>query len=129
MSHNSSLKKTINLKTEFKKIFPQLDQVQISNLSSKIIVVGTPHLYKGGFEFSKWLSVHLWTKWFWVWVPLQSFKLQILHLFRARSSWHSGNYRMWIHSESCMWHDNNIQYCVSQKEPSLVASNQQIWLL
>ena len=23
--------------------------------------------------------------------------------------WHSGNYRMWIHSETCLWHDKNKQ--------------------
>ena len=27
--------------------------------------------------------------------------------------WHSGNYRVWIHSETFMWHDNNIQSWVS----------------
>ena len=23
--------------------------------------------------------------------------------------WHSGNYRVWIHSETCTWHDKNMQ--------------------
>ena len=23
--------------------------------------------------------------------------------------WHSGNYKVWIHSKTCMWHDKNIQ--------------------
>ena len=23
--------------------------------------------------------------------------------------WHSGNYRVWIHSKICMWHDKHIQ--------------------
>ena len=23
--------------------------------------------------------------------------------------WHSGNYRVWIHTETCMWHDKNIE--------------------
>ena len=23
--------------------------------------------------------------------------------------WHSGNYRVWIHSEMCIWHDRNIE--------------------
>ena len=26
-----------------------------------------------------------------------------------RVPWHSGNYRTWIHSEICTWHDKNIQ--------------------
>ena len=38
-----------------------------------------PHL-------AKWLSVRLRTKWLWVPVSLLSLKLQIWHLFRARSS-------------------------------------------
>ena len=29
--------------------------------------------------------------------------------FKQGASWHSGNYRVWIHSETCMWHDKNIQ--------------------
>ena len=33
-----------------------------------------------------WLSVRLRTKWFWIWVRLQSLNLQISHLLRARSS-------------------------------------------
>ena len=36
-------------------------------------------------SLAKWLSVHLWTKWFWVQVQLHSLKLQILCLLRARS--------------------------------------------
>ena len=35
---------------------------------------------------AKWLSAHLWTKWLWVRVQLQSLKLQISHLLWARSS-------------------------------------------
>ena len=37
-------------------------------------------------SLAKWLSVHLWTKWLWVWAQLQSLKLQILRLLWARSS-------------------------------------------
>ena len=37
-------------------------------------------------SLAKWLSVHLWTKWLWVRVQLQSLKLQISRLFQARSS-------------------------------------------
>ena len=34
--------------------------------------------------------------------------------FEQRVPWHSGNYRVWIHSETRTWHDKNIQlmiYC------------------
>ena len=37
-------------------------------------------------SLAKWLSVRLRIKWLWVRVPLQSLKLQISRLFRARSS-------------------------------------------
>ena len=44
------------------------------------------------------------TKWFWVRVQLQSLKFHI-----SRLPWHSGNYRVWIHSETRTWHDKNIR--------------------
>ena len=43
------------------------------------------------------------------WIQLQSLKLQISCLFRAWSSLHSGNYRVWVHSEMRTWLDKNIQ--------------------
>ena len=36
---------------------------------------------------AKWLSARLQTKWLWIWVPLQSLKLQLLRLLWARNSW------------------------------------------
>ena len=48
-------------------------------------------------SLAKWLSVRLWTKWLWVRVQLQGFP------------WHSGNCRVWIHSETRTWHGKNIQ--------------------
>ena len=44
------------------------------------------HLFSYLASLAKWLSVRLRTKWLWVRVPFQSLKLQILRLFRARSS-------------------------------------------
>ena len=58
---------------------------------------------------AKWLSVRLWTKWLWVRVQLQSLKDQISACFGHRVRWHSGDYRVWIHSETLRWHDQNIQ--------------------
>ena len=59
---------------------------------------------------AKWLSVQLQTKWLLVRIPLLSLKLQIWHLFQARSFLtFRKNYRVWIHSETRMWHDNNMQ--------------------
>ena len=44
------------------------------------------------------------------------FKSSCSHLnFRFRTCfeqgvpWHSGNYKVWIHSEMCTWHNKNIQ--------------------
>ena len=37
-------------------------------------------------KLAKWVSVRLRIKWLWVRIPLLSLKLQILHLFCARSS-------------------------------------------
>ena len=37
-------------------------------------------------SLAKWLSVRLRIKWLWVRIPLQSLKLQISRLFRARTS-------------------------------------------
>ena len=59
-------------------------------------------------SLAKWLSVCLRTKWFWVRIQLQSLKRQILRLLRART-WHSGNCRVRIHSETHTWHDKDIQ--------------------
>ena len=58
-------------------------------------------------SLAKWLSVWLWTKWLWVRVQLQSLKLQISRLLWARRFLTLGNYRVWIHSETRTWHDNN----------------------
>ena len=55
------------------------------------------------------MSICLGTKWLWVQIPLQSLKLYISHLIMPGVSWHSGNYRVWIHSETRTWHVKNIQ--------------------
>ena len=35
--------------------------------------------------------------------------------FEQGVPWHSGNYRVWIHSETCTWHENNTQsHCHSE---------------
>ena len=50
------------------------------------------------------------------------FKSNCSHLnFRFRAyfeqgvSLHSGNYRVWIHSETCTWHDKNMQSAIYSK--------------
>ena len=52
----------------------------------------------------------------WVRVHLQSLKLRIPHYFQQGIPWHSGNYRVWIHSETCAWHDKNIQSNVPYRQ-------------
>ena len=137
------------------------------------IEISTQNTAQSLGQLGQWLGVRLQTKWFGVWVQLQSLKLQILSQFRARSSltfrllqsvdslwnvyvtwgehtvkctvpistqniiyelsssrfesscshlnfrfcacfkqgvpWHSGNYRVWIQSETRTWHEKNIQ--------------------
>ena len=155
-----------------------------SNIPCRYVVRKQPNNL---VSLAKWLSVRLRFKWLWVRVQLESLKLQILCLLRARSSltfrqlwsvdslgnasvtwqehtvkwtmqvstqnrvqsfgqfgpnglvfvyelsgsgfefscshlnlrfcacleqavaWHSGNYRLWIHSQMRTWHDKNIQ--------------------
>ena len=48
-------------------------------------------------SLTKCLSVHLRTKGLWVQIRLQSLKLQILYLFRVRSSFRFRHYGVWIH--------------------------------
>ena len=46
-------------------------------------------------------------------------KFRFRACFEQGVPWHSGNYRMWIHSEMRMWHENNIQLhrlCIKRKE-------------
>ena len=49
------------------------------------------------------------------------FKSRCCHLnfrygtcFEQGVHWHSGNYKVWIHSETQTWHDNNIQTVLNQ---------------
>ena len=69
---------------------------------------------------AKLLSVHLQTKSFWVWVQLQSLNFQISRLLQtgmAGVPWHSGNYRVWIHSKMRTWHDKNMQCMICLSRP------------
>ena len=61
----------------FPNVFFNNEMIQISKKFKK---------RRSGFSLAKWLSVRLRTKWVWVPIPLLSLKLQILHLFRAKSS-------------------------------------------
>ena len=45
-----------------------------------------------------------------------SFKFRFCASFEQGVPWHSGNYRLWIHSETCMWHDKNIHSNASYRQ-------------
>ena len=62
-------------------------------------------------HLAKGVSVRLRTKWFWVRVQLRSLKLKLRFraCFEKGIPWHLGNYSVWIHSETCTWHDKNKQ--------------------
>ena len=58
----------------------------------------------------KWLSCVVST------YPYCAFESRCSHLFfrygtcfEQRAPWNLGNYRVWIHSKACAWHDKNIQ--------------------
>ena len=42
--------------------------------------------------------------------------------FKQGVAWHSGNYRLWIHSEMHMWHDKNMQPCDNFSQSSPIRS-------
>ena len=67
-----------------------------------LITASTGHL-------AKRLSVHWRTKWFWVWILLQSLKLQISQtsLKLQIAPWQSDNYK--VVQTTHMWHDNNTE--------------------
>ena len=48
---------------------------------------------------------------FWVLICMVHLNLtHLTHLLQKQGvPWHSGNYRVWIHSETRKWHNNNIQ--------------------
>ena len=50
------------------------------------------------YSLAKWLSVHLRTKWFWSSLT-----------FEQGVPRYSRNYRLWIYSETCTWHDKYSQ--------------------
>ena len=72
---------------------------------------------------SKFVNEHstIWPNWLTDWVFIYKvnpfgFESSCSHLnFRFRACfeqgvpWHSGNYKVWIHSETRTWHDKNIQ--------------------
>ena len=59
-------------------------------------------------SLGKRLSARLRTKWLWVQIPLQSHKLQISRLFRARSFLKFTQLQS-VDSKMRMWHDKNTQ--------------------
>ena len=58
------------------------NNIHSNDLYREVLTAQLNHLANLG----KCLSVHLQIKWLWVWIPLQSLKLQILRFFRTRSS-------------------------------------------
>ena len=60
-------------------------------------------------SLTKWLSVRLRIKWLWVESSCSHLNFRFRACFEQGVSWHSGNYKVWIHSETRTWHDKNIQ--------------------
>ena len=47
--------------------------------------------------------------------------------FEQGVPWHSGNYRVWIHSETRTWHDKNIQSFADDLDPVGSSENLKKW--
>ena len=74
-------------------------------------------------SLAKWLSVRLRTKWMWFVSPCSYLNFRYRASFEQGVPWHSGNYRVWIHSKTRPWHDKNIQSkraTVTTKCPTIV---------
>ena len=67
------------------------------------------HVHVSEWIHTKWLSVRLRSKWLLVRVQLRHLNLRFRACFEQGVPWHSGNCRVWIHSETRTWHDKNIQ--------------------
>ena len=76
------------------------------------------------------MSVRLRTKWLWVRARLQSLNLRYRACFEQGVPWHSGIYRVWIHSETREWHDKNTQLidCVNIWKTSEAANLVFQWI-
>ena len=55
------------------------------------------------------MSVRLWIKRLWFESSCSHLKFKFRTSFEQGVPWHSGNYRVWTHSETRAWHYKNIQ--------------------
>ena len=62
-------------------------------------------------SLAKWLSVRFQTKWLWIESSSSHLNFRFCTCFEQGVTWHSDNYRVWIHSEMHTWQDNNIVIC------------------
>ena len=81
-------------------------------------------------SLAKWLSVRLWTKWLWARVPSCShLNFRFCAYFEQGVPWHSGKYRVWVHSETRTWHDKNIQtVCICKFSKNVWSASLKILL-
>ena len=57
-------------------------------------------------------------------------KFRFRACFEQGVPWHSGNYRVWIHSDMRTWHDKNIQstvFITNQTSPSTPSIAEILW--
>ena len=74
---------TIECRFTLKRI---CDMIRTCSLMHQTVHISNHNTAQSFGQSAKWLSVPLQTMWLWVRVQLQSVKLQILRLFRAKSS-------------------------------------------
>ena len=88
------------------QIFEKFEKVlKISNLSD--------YMWLQRASLTKCLSIRLQTK----------LNFRYGACFEQKVPWHSGNYRVWIHSETRTWHDKNMQLSDSYEKTYLQTSS------
>ena len=90
--NNSSAQSVNNI---FESFMWNSRDIQLDALCKKVLTTQFNHLD----SLAKWLSVRLPTKWLWVRIQLQRLNFKFRACFEQGVAWHSGNYRVWIHTE------------------------------
>ena len=91
--YNNSSAQTVN--NIFESSMWNSSDIQLDALCKKVLTTQFNHLA----SLAKWLSVRLRTKWLWVRIQLQHLNFKFRACFEQGVAWHSGNYRVWIHTE------------------------------
>ena len=85
------------------------DMIRKEDTSICTVQISTHNTVQSFRQLSKWLSVHLRTKWLWFRSCCSHLNFRFGACFEQGVPWHSGNYIVWIQSKTRTWHDKNIE--------------------